>query len=62
MLAKHKWQIKTLTVLERVFEERTRQVAQYGHNEEIEDGFGPTHTSPASITACANSAFSERKP
>ena len=28
----------------------------------IEDGFGPTQTSPASATACANSAFSERKP
>jgi hypothetical protein len=28
----------------------------------IDSGFGPTQTSPASITACANSAFSERKP
>lgn len=40
MLAKEKWQIKTIAVLERVFEERTRQVAQYGHNEDVQDGTG----------------------
>ncbi len=28
----------------------------------IENGFGPTHVRPASITACANAAFSERNP
>ncbi len=28
----------------------------------MEEGFGPTHVSPAAITALANSAFSERKP
>ncbi|GMA22336.1 hypothetical protein GCM10025864_00950 [Luteimicrobium album] len=28
----------------------------------IAAGGGPTQTSPASITACANSAFSDRKP
>jgi hypothetical protein len=41
MLAREKWQIKTIAVLDRVFEERVRQVAQYGHNEELEDGTGP---------------------
>ncbi len=28
----------------------------------IENGLGPTHVRPASITAWANAAFSERKP
>lgn len=41
MLAREKWQVKTITVLERVFEERVRQVAKYGHNEDLEDGVGP---------------------
>lgn len=41
MLAREKWQIKTIEVLERIFEERQRQVARYGHNEDLEDGFGP---------------------
>ena len=41
MLAREKWQVKTLQVLEKVFEERCRQVARYGHNEDLEDGFGP---------------------
>lgn len=41
MLAKEKWQIGTVKVLERVFEERKGQVAKYGHNEDIEDGTGP---------------------
>lgn len=41
MLAKEKWQVKTIEVLERVFEERVRQVAQYGHNEDLADGTGP---------------------
>lgn len=41
MLAREKWQIKTIAVLEKVFEERVRQVARYGHNEELEDGTGP---------------------
>lgn len=41
MLAREKWQIKTIAVLERVFEERCRQVAQYGHNENLRDGTGP---------------------
>lgn len=40
MLAREKWQIKTIAVLEKVFEERCRQVAQYGHNEDLEDGTG----------------------
>lgn len=35
------WQIKTLRVLDMVFEERIRQVAQYGHNEEVQGGNGP---------------------
>jgi hypothetical protein len=42
MLAREKWQVKTIQVLDRVFEERIRQVAQYGHNEALEDGTGPS--------------------
>lgn len=41
MLAREKWQINTIAVLEDVFKERTRQVAQYGHNETLESGTGP---------------------
>lgn len=42
MLAKEKWQIKTIAVLERVFQERVRQERQYGDvNDLLEDGFGP---------------------
>lgn len=41
MLAREKWQAKTIRVLDMVFEERIRQVARYGHNEDLEDGFGP---------------------
>lgn len=41
MLAREKWQAKTISVLEMVFQERVRQVARYGHNEDLEDGFGP---------------------
>jgi hypothetical protein len=42
MLAREKWQIKTIDVLERVFEERKRQMAMYGTNEDLEDGTGPS--------------------
>ena len=41
MLAKAKWQISTIQVLEDVFSERLRQVAKYGHNDECADGSGP---------------------
>jgi hypothetical protein len=41
MLAREKWQIETLKVLEEVFEERKRQVARYGHNYDKADGTGP---------------------
>ena len=41
MLAREKWQTKTIKVLDMVFDERVRQVARYGHNDELEDGFGP---------------------
>jgi hypothetical protein len=41
LLAREKWMIKTIAILERVFEERVRQVAQYGHNDDLEDGTGP---------------------
>lgn len=41
MLAREKRQAKTISVLEMVFQERLRQVARYGHNDELEDGFGP---------------------
>ena len=40
MLAREKWQIETLKVLEEVFEERKRQVARYGHNDDKADGTG----------------------
>lgn len=40
MLAREKWQIKTISVLEKVFEERVRQVDLYGHNDDLEDGTG----------------------
>lgn len=42
MLAKEKWQIKTIAVLERVFEERKRQMAKHGAAmEALPDGTGP---------------------
>lgn len=41
MLAREKWQAKTIEILDLVFEERLRQVARYGHNQDLEDGFGP---------------------
>jgi hypothetical protein len=41
MLAREKWQAATIRVLERVFDERVRQVARYGHNDDLEDGTGP---------------------
>lgn len=41
MLAREKWQARTIQVLEMVFDERLRQVARYGHNDELEDGFSP---------------------
>lgn len=40
MLAREKWQVSTLSVLEELFEERKRQVARYGHNEDLKDGTG----------------------
>lgn len=52
MLARERWQIRTIIVLENVFEERLRQVAKYGHNEELEDGTGPkSQWLPTSISA-----------
>jgi hypothetical protein len=41
MLAREKWQIGTIRVLENVFEERRAQVTRYGHNAGLEDGTGP---------------------
>ncbi len=41
MLARQKWQINTINVLDRVFEERCRQVDTYGSNDNLEDGTGP---------------------
>lgn len=41
MLAKSKWQVRTIQVLEEVFEERSRQVDRYGHNDDLADGSGP---------------------
>lgn len=41
MLAREKWQVETLKVLEDVFEHRGVQRAQYGSNDELFDGTGP---------------------
>lgn len=42
MLAKEKWQIKTIAVLERVFDERVKQMAKHGDAmEHLPDGTGP---------------------
>lgn len=42
MLAKEKWQIKTIAVLERVFEERKAQMEKHGAAmAELPDGTGP---------------------
>lgn len=42
MLAREKWQIKTIAVLERVFEERKRQMEKHGAAmESMPDGTGP---------------------
>ena len=42
MLAKEKWQIKTIAVLERVFEERKRQIEKHGEAmRDLPDGVGP---------------------
>lgn len=37
MLAKAKWQVDTIKVLEMLFEHRSEQVAQYGHNDDLLD-------------------------
>lgn len=42
MLAREKWQIKTIAILERVFEERCRQMAKHGEAmRHLPDGTGP---------------------
>jgi hypothetical protein len=42
MLAREKWQIKTIAVLERVFEERKRQMEKHGEAmRDLPDGTGP---------------------
>lgn len=42
MLAREKWQIKTIAVLEKVFEERCRQIAKHGEAmRDLPDGTGP---------------------
>ena len=41
MLAKEKWQIETIAVLDEVFDERVRQVARYGQNDDLDNGTGP---------------------
>lgn len=40
-MARQRWQIATIGVLEDVFAERCRQVDRYGHNVENADGTGP---------------------
>lgn len=45
MLAKEKWQIKTIRVLEMLFEERKRQIAKHGEAmRSLPDGIGPGAT------------------
>ena len=41
MLAKEKWQIETIAVLDEVFAERVRQVKRYGQNDDLDNGTGP---------------------
>lgn len=41
MLARKKWQIRTIAVLDRVFEERVAQVDEYGFNRDLDYGTGP---------------------
>ena len=42
MLAREKWQIRTIAVLEKVFQERCRQVEKHGHAMlALPDGTGP---------------------
>lgn len=42
VLAREKWQIKTIAVLEMVFKERVRQIEKHGHAmEKLDDGVGP---------------------
>lgn len=42
MIAREKWQVKTIAVLERVFEERKHQIAKHGEAmRSLPDGTGP---------------------
>lgn len=41
MIARAKWQIRTINVLEKIFEHRIEQVERYGHNDDKADGTGP---------------------
>lgn len=41
MIAKQRWQVKTIEVLNLVFEERARQVEKHGHNDGLKNGTGP---------------------
>lgn len=41
MLARAKWQVRTINVLEKVFNHRIEQVEMYGHNDDKPDGTGP---------------------
>lgn len=51
MLAKHRWQIATIAVLEDIFEHRVEQEARYGHvNDLLLDGTGPQETWLAPLT------------
>ena len=53
MLAKERWQAGTIKVLEKVFEERIRQVQQYGHNEDLLDGIGMPWLRPLTDASAA---------
>lgn len=58
MLAKHKWQIKTIAVLERVFEERCSQMAKHGEAmADLPDGTGPDEQWLAPVVDVAQSSY-----
>lgn len=57
MLAREKWQAATIRVLERVFDERVRQVGTYGHNDDLEDGTGPKAAWIQPVIDLAQSAY-----
>lgn len=63
MLAREKWQVGTMRVLERVFEERVRQTEIHGHAmRALPDGVGPETcwTAPLAHEGMLNAASVQR--